>query len=163
MSLLPESRTFRFVSVQLLTGTGSVSCLIDTGGHSRLTVIQRQATTLRLSIDSTDPLEDAIRVLGAMYNVTLVTPSNNTAKKASASAKRVPTATTKRGRKATTGSRTPRKKSVEAPVIESTQAAAGRVGTAELRSWAREHGFTVSDRGRIPAAISAAYNQASNN
>ena len=99
-----------------------------------------------------------------MYNVTLVTPSNNDVKKASASAKRVPTAVTARGRNAATGPRTPKSKSAETPAIESTQNAAGRrVSTAELRTWAREHGFTVSDRGRIPAAISAAYNQASNN
>ena len=126
-----------------------------------MTEIQRQATTLKLSIDFTDPLEDAIRVLGAMYNVTLVTPSNNTAKKVSA--KRVPTMATKRGGNAGTGSRTSQKTSGETPAIESTQNAAGRASTAELRSWAREHGFTVSDRGRIPATISAAYNQASNN
>ena len=118
---------------------------------------------MKLSIDSTDPLEDAIRVLGAMYNVTLVTSSNDTPKKASASAKRVPTAATTRGDNAMTGPSTSKKKSAKTPTIESTQNAAGRVSTVELRSWAREHGFTVSDRGRIPAAISAAYNQASDN
>lgn len=28
----------------------------------------------------------------------------------------------------------------------------------EIRAWARENGFTVSNRGRIPAAVEAAYN-----
>jgi len=32
-----------------------------------------------------------------------------------------------------------------------------RSDLAELRAWARENGYTVSDRGRIPAEIEAAY------
>ncbi|HEX2177874.1 MAG TPA: histone-like nucleoid-structuring protein Lsr2 [Nocardioidaceae bacterium] len=32
-----------------------------------------------------------------------------------------------------------------------------RVSTAELRSWARENGYAVAERGRIPAEIAAAY------
>jgi hypothetical protein len=30
--------------------------------------------------------------------------------------------------------------------------------TAEIRDWAREHGFTVKDRGRIPADVTEAFN-----
>ena len=33
-------------------------------------------------------------------------------------------------------------------------------GTAEIRSWARENGFDVSDRGRIPADVLTAYEAA---
>lgn len=32
--------------------------------------------------------------------------------------------------------------------------------TAKIRAWARENGYTVSDRGRIPADILEAYNAA---
>ena len=37
---------------------------------------------------------------------------------------------------------------------------AGRGGTAEIRAWARENGFEVSDRGRVPADVMAAYEAA---
>jgi len=33
-----------------------------------------------------------------------------------------------------------------------------RGGIDDIRAWARENGFTVSDRGRIPATVEAAYN-----
>lgn len=33
-----------------------------------------------------------------------------------------------------------------------------RGGLDDIRAWARENGFTVSDRGRIPATVEAAYN-----
>ncbi len=33
-----------------------------------------------------------------------------------------------------------------------------RGGLDDIRAWARENGFTVSDRGRIPVTVEAAYN-----
>ena len=35
-----------------------------------------------------------------------------------------------------------------------------RLKTADVRTWARENGYEVSDRGRIPAAVIEAYNSA---
>ncbi|SHJ16773.1 Lsr2 protein [Tessaracoccus bendigoensis DSM 12906] len=35
-----------------------------------------------------------------------------------------------------------------------------RSGTAEIRIWARDNGYEVSDRGRIPADVLAAYEAA---
>ena len=35
-----------------------------------------------------------------------------------------------------------------------------KVSNAELRSWARANGQTLNDRGRVPAAVIAAYRQA---
>lgn len=40
----------------------------------------------------------------------------------------------------------------------SSSAAKGETG--KIRAWARENGYTVSDRGRIPAEIMEAYNAA---
>ena len=37
---------------------------------------------------------------------------------------------------------------------------AGRPATGTVRDWARENGFTVADRGRIPAAAQQAYDAA---
>lgn len=40
----------------------------------------------------------------------------------------------------------------------STRAAKG--GTSEIRAWAKDNGFEVSDRGRIPAGVLEAYEAA---
>ncbi len=39
-------------------------------------------------------------------------------------------------------------------------AAAGGASAAEVRAWARDNGFTVPDRGRIPADVRAAFDAA---
>ena len=34
------------------------------------------------------------------------------------------------------------------------------MGTAELRTWARDNGYAVSDRGRVAASVAQAYDAA---
>lgn len=41
-----------------------------------------------------------------------------------------------------------------------TQAAASNGDTAQIRAWAKENGYDVNDRGRVPAEIKAAYAKA---
>jgi hypothetical protein len=123
-------------------------------------------TIMRLTIDSTEPLDEVIKVLGAMYGVTLVvsdaetgapppvadidTPppaaEEKTAPPSSPAAEETPTPRRKRPsrRRAPRAGRTAR----------------DRVDNAEIRAWARENGYTVSDRGRVPANIVAAYREA---
>ena len=42
----------------------------------------------------------------------------------------------------------------------SSSATVGREQSKAVRSWARQHGYTVSDRGRIPSEITEAYHRA---
>ncbi|MFJ1564781.1 histone-like nucleoid-structuring protein Lsr2 [Streptomyces erythrochromogenes] len=39
-------------------------------------------------------------------------------------------------------------------------AATGNPDTAEIRAWAKENGYSVNDRGRVPAEIREAYEKA---
>ncbi|WP_175408973.1 Lsr2 family protein [Streptomyces sp. TRM64462] len=39
-------------------------------------------------------------------------------------------------------------------------AAGGSPDTAKIRAWAKEHGYSVNDRGRVPAEIKQAYEDA---
>jgi hypothetical protein len=39
-------------------------------------------------------------------------------------------------------------------------AAGGSQDTAKIRAWAKEHGYSVNDRGRVPAEIREAYEKA---
>jgi nucleoid-associated protein Lsr2 len=105
---------------------------------------------VKISIDSTEPLEHVLRVLGAAYNVTLaVAPAEGTDDGS--------TKPRRRTSRAGDGSRAPRNRANGRGGTVKDRAA---VGNAELRSWARANGHTVSDRGRVPAAVVAAYRSA---
>jgi hypothetical protein len=104
---------------------------------------------VKVTIDSGEPLHDALRVVGALYDVQLVvadpsTPTSTAEDPGTRKAPRTRTSAT-RGR---TGKRSAAAKS-SAPV-----------STLELRSWARQNGFTVSERGRVATKVIAAYRAA---
>jgi hypothetical protein len=127
---------------------------------------------LKLTLDSSEALEDAMRVLGALYGVTLVVSPDE--QDATTSARKP---TSKPGRKSAnkpagskkTANRAPSAVKKAQPVVPSTKTAAARsekktarrsvaaASNAEVRSWARQNGFTVSDRGRLPASVVTAY------
>lgn len=107
---------------------------------------------MRITIDSSEPLEDAIRVIGAMYNVTLTTGSGEATAEAPAQPAAESTSRRNGQRRASRTRSTNRRRRARTPLA--------KVSNAELRSWARENGHTVSDRGRIPASVSAAYLEA---
>ncbi len=104
--------------------------------------------SLKISIDSAEQLEDVLRVIGALYEVTLTIATVSEAGQAAPASRVDSSAGTRAGRAETSTGKTGRgqpKKRI------------GNVSTAELRSWAQENGHAVSDRGPIPAAVSAAY------
>jgi hypothetical protein len=118
-------------------------------------------TTLKVTLDSTDPLSDALRLVGAMYNVTLVvdsttSPRSDTSQPAArkASSRRTAKNAARNGRaraaKGSTSGRGARRSTSN-----------GKAPAApELRSWARRQGYQVGNRGRMPAAVLAAYREA---
>jgi hypothetical protein len=126
---------------------------------------------LKLTLDSSEPLEDAMRVVGALYGVTLAlsgdgqdateTPKEATGN--STSTKRR-TATKKASARKTPLKAAAAKVQPKQPETQPEQAVAsgstGSPSNADLRIWARHNGFTVSDRGRVPAAIVTAYRNA---
>jgi hypothetical protein len=110
---------------------------------------------LKLTLDSTEPLQDAMRVLGALYGVTLIVSSDeqDAREPAKSRSRRSP------ARKARTDA-----PAAEANAGKSKRKAALRLpvppSNAEVRSWARHNGFTVSDRGRLPTSVMTAYRNA---
>ena len=119
------------------------------------------STRLKLTIDSDEALEDTLRVVGALYNVNLEVSSNPGTNTRAGQSTGNGTSTQARPRRASRGSarRRPGKRTRGAQARAAT-GAAGQVSTAEVRSWAREHGYTVADRGRVPAALLTAYRNA---
>ncbi len=108
---------------------------------------------MKISIDSQEPLEDVLRVVGAAYGVTL------TIGHAESTTEETPTSARPRGR-----SRRPRQSNTASRAGSNGRGKSAKdlakVSNADLRSWAREKGHTVSDRGRVPAAVIAAYREA---
>ena len=111
---------------------------------------------MKVTIDSNDPLPEALRVLGAMYNVTLVVDST-TSKLSDA----VPTnAMGSSRRTAKKAARNGSPKGKNAAPARGARRSAGNGTAPELRSWARAQGYQVGTRGRMPAAVLAAYREA---
>jgi hypothetical protein len=101
---------------------------------------------VQLTIDSAEPLDRVLAVIGALYGVELTTPELPAAKARSVSAiaaEKAAAARTPRSRSATT--RRPRRASATKP------------DPASVRAWAKANGHDVNDRGRVPAGVTDAY------
>ena len=97
---------------------------------------------MRLAIDSSEPLQQVLPVVAAMYGVELtVAPKNSTSR---ASTRRTGTRTDKTSAKAK--KRVPRRPSRSA-----------KPDPVTVREWARANGQAVAARGRIPSELLAAY------
>lgn len=53
-----------------------------------------------------------------------------------------------------------RRPSRAAKARKARRSTAGRERTADIRAWARDHGLTINERGRIPASITRQYQAA---
>lgn len=120
---------------------------------------------MKITLDSTEPLEDALQVLGAMYGVKLAVSGDQETTKleegvasetSSARAPKRKRAGSKRSRPAAARARTASGGSKR----RSVSGAGDRPSNAEVRAWARQNGLGVNDRGRVAGAVMAAYRSA---
>ncbi len=102
---------------------------------------------MQLTIDSSQPLDDVLRVVGAMFNVTLQVEAG-----AATPVAQVPTRAA--------GARRPRQAAGRSAGRRTTTRRGGRGSTADIRRWAIEHGLDVRSRGRIPSTVVSAYRAA---
>jgi hypothetical protein len=116
---------------------------------------------LKVTIDSTEPLADALRVVGALYNVTVTQVDEAPALGTPTGSAR----TSRRARAASNGSsrRTATRKATgrsEAPTAKRSSLKAAAASTSDIRKWALTHGHAVSSQGPLPAAVKIAYAEA---
>ena len=109
-----------------------------------------ESKALKVTIESSEPLEHVLRVIGALYDVTLTAAAIGTGSKDTP---------TKSVRSASRGGR-PRRRVSAASSPAKPVGRAKAVSTAAVRSWAVENGYAVSGRGPIAASVAAAYRQA---
>ena len=127
---------------------------------------------MKLTIDSTEALEDTLRVVGAVYNVTLevrdnpatdTTPTDVTGDPTTTTTNpkspetTATTATRSRSRSRTSQQRKPRSRRAR-----SATNGRARVDSATVRAWARSNGYEIADRGRVSATVLSAYQEANN-
>ena len=118
-------------------------------------ILTRREVPLKVTLDSTEPLADALRVVGALYNVNLaeVPASDDT-----------PLAQPAQGKRArATSANPPRRTKTSTASTESRSRRPRRVAAAtsrDIRAWALATGHAVSDRGTLPAAVKAAHAEA---
>ena len=117
----------------------------------------RSEKPLKVTIDSTEPLADAIRVIGALYNVDLaqVADTDETTTMAAAQDQSAGPGTAKPSRR-----RRPKTSPVSSPSGSGRGRPKSTADSREVRAWAVANGHSVSDRGTLPAAVKAAYAKA---
>ena len=112
---------------------------------------------MKVTIDSSEPLDDALRVLGAVYNVQLAVtgPVLATTDTALPRATKAAAATKQ---PVAGASRTTRGRHTKNTATPSSKAPSSK----ELRAWAQANGHRVSGRGRVPSTLMDAYRSAHN-
>lgn len=113
---------------------------------------------MKVTIDSTEPLADALRVIGALYNVTLAevdeTPPQGASSGKAGTSRSSSSSTNGSSRRTATKKSTPRRGT---PKATRRSRKAATASTSDIRKWALANGHTVSSRGTLPAAVKAAY------
>ncbi len=108
---------------------------------------------MKITIDSTEPLEDALRVLGALYAVTLIQVEPATSPASAAGSRTGRSGASPRGRSATQAPPRP----AAAPSTSRRRPHTAAPKTSDVRAWALANGHPVSDRGPLPASVGAKY------
>lgn len=116
---------------------------------------------MKVTIDSAEPLADVIRVIGALYNVTLAEvegTAHDIEPAGGSSPARQPATPSRRPSRRTSTSTATRGKAPS----KTTRAArnGATVSPADIRKWAKANGLEVSSRGTLPAPIRSAYQEA---
>ena len=128
---------------------------------------------MQVTVDSTEPLQQVLKVIGALYGVEVnvasaaAVPGASDAELSSpvgadtkASSGEAPGAVAADSTTPRRASRT-RESTSGAPARGRRRDTAATVGPSAVRAWARVNGHKVSDRGRIPASVVSAFEAAS--
>jgi hypothetical protein len=116
---------------------------------------------MQLKVDSTEPLENVLSVVGAMYGVELSVTSPAAPGLVPAPAAATGTASRNSARKRSTRAtkKATTKRATAAPEGGRRRGRRRAVDSADVRAWARANGHAVKERGRVPAAVMSAYRE----
>ncbi|MGB8384676.1 MAG: histone-like nucleoid-structuring protein Lsr2 [Dermatophilaceae bacterium] len=118
---------------------------------------------MKVEIDSSEPLIDAIRVIGALYDVTLTETSAATGVPDQDGGLTVPRRSPRsNGKPATSTPTQPRRPAAQqsmpaSAAVSRRKTAAKTADPGEIRTWAKANGHTVNERGPLPGTVRAAF------
>ena len=112
---------------------------------------------MKITIDSSEPLPDVLRVIGALYDVDLSVSDRSDPDQEATLTRTVGPSGAKKAARPASG---PRPRGAARAKKTAAVRSSAPVSTLELRSWARQNGFTVSERGRVATKVVAAYRAA---
>jgi hypothetical protein len=115
------------------------------------------AFPVRLTIDSNDKLDQVLEAVGALFGVKVTTGGETPATdNSSASNGAAAPASRRRG----AAKKAPASRGAGRGRASSSRASRSRPDSGAVRAWAKENGYDVSDRGRIPSQVVNAYQEA---
>lgn len=110
---------------------------------------------MKISIDSSDSLDDALRLVGALYGVTLQVSARTESANGTADG-----AGHGRGARSHNGRAGGRASRSRRPATGTRRSSRRSSSATDVRQWARDNGLAVNERGRIPSSVITAYNEA---
>ena len=110
---------------------------------------------MQLTIDSNEPLERVLDVVGSLYGVRLAVSTEAPAVPVAAGSRSPRRAAPRARRARSRGTAVPARSHRGRPTATTTSPP----DTATIRQWAQANGVAVKDRGRIPASVVDAYHQ----
>lgn len=113
---------------------------------------------MQVTFESTEPVEQVMAVLSALYRVSLTTAP--AAEESAAAAPTPATSTRTAAARKTSSPERAAKAGTAGRSRRTGRASAAPVDAAAVRAWARDHGITVNARGALPATVLTAYTAA---
>ena len=110
---------------------------------------------MQLTIDSNEPLDRVLEVVGSLYGVRLAVSSEAPAVPVAAGSRSPREAAPRARRTRSRGTSVAARSHRGRPTATTT----GSPDNATIRQWAQANGVPVKDRGRIPASVVDAYHQ----
>ena len=110
---------------------------------------------MQLTIDSNEPLERVLDVVGSLYGVRLAVSSEAPEAPVVAGSRSRRRAAPRARPARSRGTAVPARSHRGRPAASTTSPP----DSATLRRWGQANGYSVKDRGRIPASVVAAYHQ----
>jgi hypothetical protein len=118
---------------------------------------------VRLTIDSNDNIDQVLQAVSALFGVAVTTGGDTSGDTSGSSS--APAAPARRGAKTAKAAKTAKTAPANrgggrGRTTGGARASRSRPDSGAVREWAKQNGFDVSDRGRIPSRVISAYQEA---
>ena len=119
---------------------------------------------MRLTIDSEDNIDQVLQAVSALFGVQVTTGGDTSGADSGSGQSSAASAPSRRGAKTAKAAKTaksaPANRGGGRGRTGGARVSRSRPDSGAVREWAKQNGFDVSDRGRIPSRVISAYQEA---